>query len=250
LFKLYKLTLDEYNNNLSDTERITVINLMSLCLEKDYGERYVRELLDVNKIGIAYRIKHRISNSKILDEIKKSEFKETVENYFDPHINRELLNHPKIPDIDKHMIFREWIVKGSISNIENVRQKVNELLQTPSDLNRLIAYFLYVQSDDVFTDDLRVLQYYAKLVEVIDWEKLNELMHRENNINHRSIQFAKRLENTAYTIITRSLKDVHDNLGRKAVETDIDSRYYPEYIMISKRGNPEINKEIHKYLEY
>ncbi|MGM0901284.1 MAG: KAP family P-loop NTPase fold protein [Bacillota bacterium] len=251
LFELYKLTLGEYKKDLSDTERRGVINLISICLEKNYDEEYLKELLKADKIPIAYGIKSRIRNSLILSEYEKNDFKTRVESYFDSYINRTLLTNPEISDQDKHMIFREWLWEESSKDIEMLRQRVRALLQTPSDLNQLIGYFLFVLTDDVFSDDLKVLQYYARTVEIIDWEQLNKLMYEEGSTEHyRNIQYVKRLENQSDLFILRTLKDISIQRGRKVIEKDIDSRYYPAYEMIGKRGKPEIIKDIQKYIDF
>jgi predicted KAP-like P-loop ATPase len=250
LFTLYKLLMGEYRKNQSNTPVRSIINLMSLCIEKDYDDKYLNVLLKPENIALSFRVKNRISNSDTLNDKEKINFESKVETYFDTYINRELVNNQEITDNDKHMIFREWISKGSRKDIGVVRERITSLLETPSDLEQIIGYFLYAITDEIFADELRVIQYYSRIVDIIEWEKLNHIMYiMKHTENYRNIEFVKKVENRAYEIITENLKSIFENVGHMALETDFDPRYYKEYIMIYNRGNPAITEEWHYYME-
>ncbi len=250
LFILYQIIMCEYKKNLSSIQLRSIVKLMSLCIEKNYDDKYLNELLKPENIAIAFRVKTSIKNSDILNENAKTDFEAKVETYFDTYINRELINNQEISDNDKHLIFREWISKGSRIDIKIVRERINSILETPNDLEQVISYFLYAISDEVFDDDLRVLQYYSRIVDIIEWEKLNALMYTENDTgNYKNIEFVRKIENKAYEIINENLKSVFESVGFQAQESVFDPRYYKEYILIFNRGNPAITEEWQYYME-
>lgn len=250
LFKLYKLMIAEYNKELTDIQKRSIIDILSLCIEKNYNDQYLNYLLKINNIAIAYRVKDRIRRSNTLNDNIKLDFATNVEDHFDPHINNEILNNTEISDDDKQMVILEWIKKETQNDIDLVRQRINSMLETPSHLNQIIGILLYNISDDVLDEEFMTISYYSRIVEIIDWDKLNKLMYANKYTeSYINIDFVKKIEEKAYKIITRNLKDIFEVIDRKAIDSDFELRYYFEYIIIYERGNQEIVKEWNNYME-